>query len=126
VVAGVGEAEALARRGPAALETEVVEAMACREVGAAAVRALPQEEGAQADRARVEAESQEHPEAKAGRARAEAERLESEKAESSAEASAEESDPEEAAEAEATTWSKRERRGAWSSRCRERTRWRRR
>jgi hypothetical protein len=112
VVAGVGEAEARARRGQAAPETEVVEAMACREVGAAAVRALPQEEAkerAQTDRARVEVESQEHPAAKAGRARAEAERLESEKAESSAEAYAEESDPEEVAEEEATTWSKRER-----------------
>jgi hypothetical protein len=54
--------------------------MACQEAKAAAVRVLPQreaEEVAQADRAPAAAESQGHPEAKAGPARAEAERLES-------------------------------------------------
>jgi hypothetical protein len=79
-VAGEGVAEALAHQGPAAPEAEVVEAMACQEAGAAAVRGLLRgeaEQEAQAHQAPAAAESQEHPEAKAGPARAEEERLES-------------------------------------------------
>ena len=82
-------AEAGVRQGPAAPEAEGegAEATACQEAGAAVVPGLPQvgaavvpglpQVGTQARRARATAESQEHPEAKAGRSRVEAESSES-------------------------------------------------